>query len=304
MGKKVSIITVNFNHSYLTDDLIGSINEFGGYDNLEVIVVDNGSTENPVPQWVTKYPNIQFIRSEKNLGFAGGNNLGLSRATGEYLFFVNNDTIFTDGLIHTLVDTLERNPSVGVVSPKLLYFDDPGMLQYAGYTPMNYYTARNSCIGQYERDHGQYDDLVGETGFAHGAAMMVKREAIDKAGTMAEHFFLYYEELDWCDRIKKEGFAVWVNMKATIYHKESISVGKKSALKEYFMNRNRLLFTRRNAPLPAKLFFWVYFILVVTPRNVLDYIKTKNYNFIPQMWRAIVWNFTNSKNSTFLGFKQ
>ncbi|MFX5506310.1 hypothetical protein ABTD43_20225, partial [Acinetobacter baumannii] len=76
---------------------------------------------------------------------------------------------------------------------------------------MNYYTARNSCIGQFERDNGQYDHLLGETGFAHGAAMMVKREAIEKAGLMAENFFLYYEELDWCDRIKRSGYAIWVN---------------------------------------------------------------------------------------------
>jgi GT2 family glycosyltransferase len=304
MTKKVSIITVNFNHSYLTDDLLQSIDEFGGYDNIEVIVVDNGSTENPVPAWIYKYPLVHFIRSEQNLGFAGGNNLGLNRATGDYLFFVNNDTVFTKGLIQTLVDTLDQNPRVGVVSPKLLYFDDPGMLQYAGYTPMNYYTARNNCIGQYERDLGQYDHLMGETGFAHGAAMMVKREAIDKAGPMAEHFFLYYEELDWCDRIKKAGYVVWVNMKATIYHKESISVGKKSALKEYYMNRNRLLFIRRNAPLLAKLFFWVYFIVVVAPRNVFEYINTKNQNFIPQLGRAIWWNLTNNKNSNYLGFKQ
>lgn len=304
MSKKVSIITVNFNHSYVTDEMLDSIAKVGAYPNLEIIVVDNGSMENPVPTWQLKYPYVQFIRSDKNLGFAGGNNVGLKAATGDYLFFVNNDTVFTDTLIRTLVTTLDTNAFVGVVSPKLLYFDDPGMLQYAGYTPMNYYTARNSCIGQFERDHGQYDHLLGETGFAHGAAMMVKREAIEKAGPMAENFFLYYEELDWCDRIKRSGFAIWVNMRATIYHKESISVGKKSALKEYYMNRNRLLFTRRNAPVPARIFFWLYFLFIVTPRNLTDYIKTKNYHFIPQLFRAIWWNVSNGVDSNYLGFKQ
>ncbi|MGJ8491205.1 glycosyltransferase, partial [Glaesserella parasuis] len=85
--------------------------------------MDNGSMENPVPAWQLKYPYVQFIRSDKNLGFAGGNNVGLKAATGDYLFFVNNDTVFTDGLIQTLVDTLDANPFVGIVSPKLLYFD-------------------------------------------------------------------------------------------------------------------------------------------------------------------------------------
>ncbi|WP_026763157.1 glycosyltransferase family 2 protein [Sediminibacterium salmoneum] len=301
--KKVSIITVNFNHSHVTDELLDSIRARNTYENIEIIVVDNGSKENPVPVWKTKYPEVHFIRSEVNLGFAGGNNLGLHSATGDFLFFVNNDTEFTKGLIDTLVETLDHHPGVGVVSPKLLYFDQPGMLQYAGYTPMNYFTARNACIGQFETDNGQYDQLVGPTGFAHGAAMMVTREAIQKSGPMAENFFLYYEELDWADRIRRNGFDIWVNMKATIYHKESISVGKKSALKEYYMNRNRILFIRRNAPFLKAVCFYFYFLLIVTPRNLLAYIREKNYNFIKQLFNAIWWNLTNGVNSKQLGFK-
>lgn len=301
--KRVSIITVNFNHSYVTDELLNSIKEKNSYTNIEIIVVDNGSKDDPVPQWIIKYPEANFIRSEINLGFAGGNNLGLSAATGEYLFFVNNDTEFTEGLIETLVNTLNNHPTIGVISPKLLYFDQPTMLQYAGYTPMNYITARNSCIGQFETDQGQYDQLIGPTGFAHGAAMMVTKAAIEKTGPMAENFFLYYEELDWADRIRQNGFEVWVNMKATIFHKESVSVGKKSALKEYYMNRNRILFIRRNAPFVKAVLFYIYFLLVVTPRNVISYIKEKNYHFIKQLLRAIWWNLTNGINSNHLGFK-
>lgn len=300
---KVSIITVNFNHSHVTDELLDSIRARNSYENIEIIVVDNGSKDNPVPAWKSKYPEVCFIRSEVNLGFAGGNNLGLNSATGDYLFFVNNDTEFTEGLIATLVDTLIHHPEVGVVSPKLLYFDQPQMLQYAGYTPMNYFTARNACIGQFETDNGQYDQLVGPTGFAHGAAMMVTRQAIEQSGPMAENFFLYYEELDWADRIRRNGFDIWVNMKATIYHKESISVGKKSALKEYYMNRNRILFIRRNAPFFKAICFYFYFLLIVTPRNLLTYIREKNYNFIKQLFNAIWWNLTNGINSKQLGFK-
>ncbi len=301
--KRVSIITVNFNHSYVTDELLNSIRDKNSYTNIEIIVVDNGSKEDPVPQWKVKYPEAIFIRSATNLGFAGGNNLGLSVATGDYLFFVNNDTEFTEGLIETLVNTLNSYPSIGVISPKLLYYDQPTMLQYAGYTPMNYITARNSCIGQFETDKGQYDQLVGPTGFAHGAAMMVTKAAIEKAGPMAENFFLYYEELDWADRIRNNGFEVWVNMKATIFHKESVSVGKKSALKEYYMNRNRILFIRRNAPLLKAICFYIYFLLIVTPRNIISYLKEKNYGFIKQLLRAIWWNLTNGINSNHLGYK-
>lgn len=232
--KRVSIVTVNFNYSHVTDELLNSIRENNSYSNIEIIVVDNGSSENLVPSWMKKYPDANFIRSNINLGFAGGNNLGLTAATGDYLFFVNNDTAFTPGLINTLINTIEANPIFGAISPMLLYYDQPTMLQYAGYTPMYYFTARNECIGQVETDYGQNDQLAGKTGFAHRAAMVVTRQAFEKVGPMSESFFLYYEELDWADCIRRNGFAIWVNMKATIYQKESVSVGKKSSFKEYY----------------------------------------------------------------------
>lgn len=298
----VSIITVNFNQSLVTEQLLNSIASTNTYAATEIIVVDNGSKVNSIPDWKIKYPNVTFIRSDKNLGFAGGNNLGIEKAKGEYIFLVNNDTEFTPGLIQTLVNVLDTHPEVGAVSPKINYFDQPNVVQYAGFTPMNYYTARNSCIGQFEPDQGQYDHSAGPTGYAHGAAMMVKREAIDKAGLMAEHFFLYYEEMDWCDHIKKAGYQIWFEPAALIYHKESMSVGKASGLKEYFMNRNRILFIRRNAPLPARLFFYMYFTGVVAPRNIITYMRKGYKGFTNLLLKAIWWNATESKNSTRLGY--
>jgi GT2 family glycosyltransferase len=300
--KRVSIITVNFNQKQVTEALLASIATTNTYPGLEVIVVDNGSTENNVPGWKLAYPDIHFIRSEKNLGFAGGNNIGIAEATGDYFFLVNNDTEFTPGLVAILVAILENNAQIGMVCPKIHYFDEPGMLQYAGFTEMNYYTARNSAIGQFEQDRGQYDDLTGPTGYAHGAAMMVKRECIDKAGLMAENFFLYYEELDWCDHIKKAGYQIWLQPKALIYHKESVSVGRASALKEYFMNRNRILFIRRNAKWQQRVVFYVFFMVMVVPRNVIKYIKGGNSVFIKWLFKAIWWNITQPTNSTYLGY--
>ncbi len=300
--KKVSVITVNFNQPAVTEAMLESIAKTNTYTNLEIIVIDNGSKTNPVPEWKKKYSNMTFIRSDVNLGFAGGNNVGIKIATGDYLFLANNDTEFTVGLIETLANTLDTHSEVGIVSPKIRYFSQPDMLQYAGFTSMNYYTARNSCIGQFETDKGQYDSNTGETGFIHGAAMMVRKSALDKAGPMAENYFLYYEEMDWCEHIRKAGFKIWVNMQALIYHKESVSVGAKSALKEFFMNRNRILFIRRNCSFNVRMVFWPYFLLVVTPRNILSYIKDKQWGFITVFLRAILWNMGNGVDSKNLGF--
>ncbi len=298
---KVSIITVNFNQAEVTEQLIASIVRSGTAD-YELIVVDNGSSVNPVPAWKSKYPSFSFIRSETNLGFAGGNNLGTRSAIGRYLFYVNNDTEFTEGLVERLCGTLDHYPEVAVVSPKIRYFSDPEVIQYVGFTPMNFYRMQNASPGQFEKDTGQFDHLEQPTGYAHGAAMMVRSSAIAQCGLMAENYFLYYEEMDWCERFRKNGYQIWVNTDALIFHKESVSVGAKSALKEYFMNRNRLLFARKNAPIAARWFFYPYFVLLVCPRNILVYIRQKTPMFIRVLWRAVWWNVVHPVNSTVLGY--
>lgn len=301
--KKVSIVTVNFNQPEVTRELLLSIANVNTYKDIEIIVVDNGSKINTIAQLSAQFPAAGFIRSEVNLGFAGGNNLGIAAATGDYIFLVNNDTEFTADLVQKLTEVLDGHPEVGMVSPRINYFADKTLIQYAGFTPVNYYTLRNNAIGKMQRNSDVFNHITGPTAYAHGAALMVKRDTIAKAGLMFENYFLYYEEVDWCERVRKTGYQIWMRGDAVIYHKESISVGKNSWLKEYFMNRNRILFARRNAPAFAALVFYIYFMLVVAPRNIINYIKSGNYNFIGYLFKAIWWNITHKKNSSSLGIK-
>ncbi|PWJ56788.1 hypothetical protein CLV98_11099 [Dyadobacter jejuensis] len=301
---KVSVITVNFNQPSVTEALLSSLIEVNDYQELEVIVVDNGSEVNKTREWAVQYPTVKFIRSEDNLGFAGGNNLGIKAALGDFLLFINNDTEVTAHLIAGMVGYMEERPKVGMLSPKIHYFDEPGIIQYAGYTAMNFVTARNRCVGQFEEDKGQYDELVGETGYIHGAAMMVRRQAIEMAGPMPENYFLYYEEFDWVEAIKRAGFEIHVNNNLLIHHKESVSVGRNSPLKTYFMNRNRILFVRRNATWYQYLLFCFYFMGLVMPRNIIEYIRKGQYSYIKILIRAMSWHLFNAPNSEYLGFTQ
>jgi len=299
----ISIITVNFNQPQATIELLQSIYQCYPKANLEVIVVDNGSDVDHEADFKNSDLHVLYIRSQKNLGFAGGNNLGIKSAKGEYLFLVNNDTEFTPGLLETLTGTLEGDSTIGIISPRINYYDNKLLIQYAGFTPMNYYTCRNECIGQFETDRGQFSNINAETGYVHGAAMMIRRSALKAVGTMAENFFLYYEEMDWCEQIKRAGFKIWINTNALIYHKESLSVGKNSPLKEFFMNRNRILFTRRNASAGQRSFFWAYFIFFVTPRNIIKYFTEGTANYAGVLLKAISWNITNKTTSSNLGYK-
>jgi GT2 family glycosyltransferase len=237
------------------------------YNNIEVIIVDNASGEDP-EIIKNQYPDITLIRSKENLGFAGGNNLAIRAAKGKYLFFLNNDTEVTPGTIEPLVNHFENNKSAGIASPKIIFYDSDNTIQYAGATAINPWTGRNKGIGSMEKDLGQYD-TVYETPLAHGAAMMVPKQVIDEVGLMPELYFLYYEELDWCEMIKRAGYSSYYIGTAAIYHKESMSVGRNSLLKTYYINRNRLLFIRRNFFGWQKWSSIVIFLLIAMPKKFL-----------------------------------
>ena len=240
----VSIITVNYNQAEVTCALIESLNKIT-YPNFEIIVVDNHSTEDDPSIIKKRYPSVVFIQNQINYGFADGINYGLMRARGEYVLLLNNDIEVPPGFMEPLVEKLEKNPGIGAVSPKIKFYYQPDTIQYAGYTPINNITMRNFAIGYWEKDKGQYDNDK-ETAYAHGAAMMVPMRVVKEIGLMSYIFFLYYEEADWCARIKKAGYKIYYVGKSYVLHKESVSTGKMSPLKIYYQNRNRIVFMRRN----------------------------------------------------------
>jgi GT2 family glycosyltransferase len=289
----ISIITVNYNQAKVTCELLASIRKLN-YKNIETIVVDNCSSEKTAHIIAGQYPEVKVIVSNKNLGFAGGNNLGIKASNGDFLFFVNNDTELTPDIIQNLLNRFKESPEAGVVSPKIRYFAKPEVIQYAGYTPVNPYTARNKTIGHLETDKGQHD-MAKETNYAHGAAMMVKREIIHKVGMMPEEFFLYYEELDWCEQIKRTGFKIYFEPKALIFHKESISVGKMSTLKTYYLTRNRILFMRRNARKLQLFIFILFLILFTIPKNTIVYLFKKEKKHLEVFIKAILWNYKDQR---------
>lgn len=285
----VSIITVNYNGLYVTRDLLVSLQKVT-YPALEIIVVDNASDEF-TDSLLTEFPYIKLIKNNRNKGFAGANNDGFKAATGEYFFMLNNDTEVGPGFIEPLIDTFTK-PGVGVVCPKIKYFDQPDLIQFAGYTPINRYTGRGFPIGEKEIDDGRYDKIY-QTSRGHGAAMLIKREVYEKVGPMAEDYFLYYEEMDYCERIKRNGYEIWYNGLSVVYHKESVSVGPNSALKVYYLTRNRILFMRRNAGPAQRFVFYLYYLSVIFPVHTFKYAIRSDFVRLKAFNKGILWNFIN-----------
>jgi len=287
----VSIITVNYNQSGVTLEFLKSL-ESCTYPNYEVWVVDNASPNDNPDQIKEIFPEIKLIKTKENLGFAGGNNVAVKQAKGKYLLFINNDTEVEADFLQPLVQLLEENPEIGMVSPKIHYFHTPNIFQYAGFTPINRITIRNHAIGFGEVDKGQYDHTV-QTGSIFGAAMLVPRKVIEELGMMDEIFFLYYEEHDWAARIERAGFKLYFDGRSLVKHKESISTVKDSPFQIFYLNRGRILYARRNNKGVIKLLSLLFLNLISMPKIMLFYALKGKMNLSKAVCKAVWWNLTH-----------
>lgn len=283
----VSIIIVNFNRVQDTIELLNSIKEIS-YQHIECIVVDNGSTEGDIDQISIKFPSTILIKNNVNLGFAAANNIGINSAKGKYLLLLNNDIIVSPDFLQPLVDKFDKSDGIGIVSPKIYYHDKPDILQYAGYTEINSITIRNKGIGFNEIDTGLYNSDA-ETYFSHGAAFMFPEKIINQTGLMSEAFFLYYEELDWCKRVRNLGYKIFYVHNSVVYHKDSKTIGTDSPFKTYYLHRGRLIYMRRNIKFPLLILSTVYQLFLAFPKNLLQFILQKKSAHAKAYTKAFAW---------------
>ena len=293
----VSIITVNYNQSKITCEFLESLKNVS-YSELEVFVVDNDSPNDNPDIIKEQFPKITLIKSNKNLGFAGGNNIAIPYCKGKYILFINNDTEVDNGFLEPLVELLESNPKIGMVSPRTQYFHSPNIIQYAGFTPLNLITTRIFSYGFGEKDVGQFSNTF-ESGSIFGTAMLVPTEVIKKVGMMSEIFFLYYEEHDWAAHIKDNDYLIYYQGKSLVLHKESISTIKHSPFQTYYLSRGRILFTRRNTKGIKKILALLYIYLITTPRITIGYLVKFKFSLLWAYWRAVWWNILNSSKSKY-----
>ncbi|SEI73643.1 hypothetical protein SAMN05192553_10139 [Cyclobacterium xiamenense] len=281
----ISVITINYNGLTHTLDFLASFQKVS-YPHVEIIVVDNASSEDP-GAIAERYPNTILVRNPKNEGFAGGNNRGMEVATGEYFFLINNDTEVAEDILDVLLERAKASPKVGLICPKILYYDQPDTIQYAGFSAINPVTGRGKGKGYLEKDLGQYQ-IAEPTQLAHGAAMFIPKSVVLEIGMMAELYFLYYEEMDYCERIKDAGYTLWYEPGSHILHKESMSVGKNSLLKTYYMSRNRWLFLRRNVTWPLFFFTAAYYFAVALPKNILVHLTQGEWSHAKTYFNGFV----------------
>jgi hypothetical protein len=266
----VCIIVLNWNGLKDTVECLESLQNIT-YSNHKVVVVDNASASDDAVVLRQKFGDCaHIIQNDKNYGYTGGNNVGigygLQAVKADYLLVLNNDTTVAPDFLGHLVHTAESDPTIGVAGPKVYYRDLPDRIQSAG-VKVNMWTGQSTLIGGRRLDAGQHDTLQ-EVDSVSGCCLLIKRLAIESVGEFDESYFCYWDETDYCARIRKAGLKVMYVPEARIWHKMPMkqqlsdttpTAGKSGGLAQYCAARNQFRFMRRHATRWQYASFLAYF---------------------------------------------
>lgn len=257
----VLIVILNWNGKEDTIECLESLNRLD-YSGCSVVVVDNGSVDESVDSLRERFPDIVVVENGRNLGYCGGNNVGIRHAlriASDYVLILNNDTVADTDMLKELVKAAEMNNSIGIAGPTVRDYFQDNIIQATGsricwkkgsFVKVKPGTSENNKNGPFEDA-----DIVS------GSCILAKTEAIRKVGLLDEDYFAHWEEIDWCIRFKKAGYrVVWVQS-AKVRHKGGASSSKIGGFREYQNSRNRLWFMRKQAGTADLVIFFCYFLM-------------------------------------------
>ena len=262
---KASIIILNYNGKSYLENCLKSLEE-QTYKNMEVILVDNASIDGSVEYVEQKFPWVKIVRNSRNLGFAEGNNRGVKYATGEYVVFLNNDTVVDKYWLENLIIAAESDPTIGICGSKILFLDKKDLIQELGGLCDIYGSTTHRYCG--EIDKGQYD-FISDVFYVSGASLLIKRKVLKEIGGFDPIYFMYHEDVDLCWRAQLAGYRVVVVPTSKVYHKGGGSL--QSPLSRYIsgkfeIDKQRKYFTERNTLITLLKNYSLKTLLKILPR--------------------------------------
>jgi len=245
----VVAVVLNWNNPEDTVDCVRSL-KASTYSNLSILLVDNGSTDDSANLFKERFPEIELIETGENLGYAGGNNVGMRHAISqgaEYVFLVNNDVTVAPETVSRLVSATEGHESTGATGALVFWRDEPEKL-YAAYGVVDFSEAIVKLKGRNSRSPDRFSEPM-EVDWVLGCAILLRRKAIEDVGELDERFFAYHDEVDWCTRARKKGYRIVLVPGARVWHAGQSSTGgeRYASAKRYFVGRNSVLFARKHA---------------------------------------------------------
>jgi len=251
---RVCIVVLSWNRREDTLECLRSLAQITDPEPI-LILVDNGSSDGTSEAVKEEFPGIDLLETGENLGYAGGNNVGIRRALelgADYVLILNNDTIVAPGFMREMLAVASRSERIGFVSPKIYFQDSPDLLWFAG-ARFHTWCGYGRMTGYRERDRGQYDQ-IREIDRPCGCVMLVSRRLCDEAGLLDPSLFLYADEIEWMLRAKKKGFKAFFAPKAIVWHKVSASVGKEGHPDAFYYGvRNTLYALNKHEKAPSTL---------------------------------------------------
>jgi len=292
-----SVVVLNYNgKEFLTRCLLSLKNL--NYKDYNVIVVDNASSDGSVDFVREHFPWVHIIENKENLGFAEGNNVAIKHAKGDYILFLNNDTEVDSDWLENMVKTARSDSSIGIVGCKMLYMEQKNVIDAVGFLYDEYGFPYARGIG--ETDHHQYD-YVADVFSAVGAAMLVKREVLEKIGVFDSKYFMLSDELDLCWRAQLAGYRVVVNPFAVMYHKSRGTFKKSCVMRSWirFLNERNILRTliKNYSGLTLLKILPRYFALLFT--EFLLFVLIRKDLALADI-KAVLWNFKNFRETWYL----
>jgi GT2 family glycosyltransferase len=302
---KIAVVILNWNGKHFLQQFLPSLVS-STYLNYEVIVADNGSSDDSVSFLNTNYPSIRVIRFEKNLGFAKGYNEALKQVESDYYVLLNSDVDVVPGWLEPMVQLLENDPAIAACQPKLLSFANKNLFEYSGAAggwldKYGYPFAKGRVFDICEEDHGQYDQSE-PVFWASGASLFIRAKIFHEMRGFDEYFFAHQEEIDLCWRIQLAGHKIYSCPASVVYHVGGGTLPRGNTKKTYLNFRNNKIMLSKNLPFPRKI--WVMWM-----RNLLDAISawkgllTGDGGYFVAIIRAhmafIKWSLFHRKNSLF-----
>lgn len=284
----VGIILVNYNGAEDTIECIKSLGKIN-YLNYKIVIIDNDSYNDDylnLKEYIDSYRNnINLIKAQKNLGFAGGNNIGIEYAINklncDYVLLLNNDTMVDEYFLNTLVDKIEEDSDIGVAGAKIYYYPEKNKIWYAG-GKIDWRKFTSIHFGEKKEDLGEYNDDI-EVDFITGCVMLIKKEVLNKVGYLPEEFFMYYEDFDFCIKVRQAGFKMIYVSQSKVYHKISSSTGgEESAFSLEYGTRNRKKLIKKYK----------------SKVGILNFIYSILYFYITRILKIIIYYLKGSKEKS------
>jgi GT2 family glycosyltransferase len=291
MNPLVSVIIVNWNGKVNLHECLDSLFKIS-YSPFEVIVVDNGSSDDSVDLIRKIFPSVKIVEVGRNLGFAEGNNLGYKKSKGKYILFLNNDCIVTKNFLDKLVSYIDRNPTVGIVQPTILFYR-PNTVFHNRINSVGSFLLNNGFL--YHQDYGksfvkQKYNKPFEVFSAYGACFLTKREIIEKVGLFDPDYFAYFEETDLCHRAWLAGYSVVTYPSVYVFHKGAQTSSKlSSSFVQFHSFKNKFYSYLKNLGPYYLLTMFIPHVLICEIGSLIYLLLGKpGYSFAIQ--KAILWN--------------